>query len=70
MLYLEAKKIPLCDSLMSPGYSKGMGIYFEQPKLQITEGLNSCKEKPRGIKIALNECENRISEVRKTGSLL
>ena len=39
-------------------------------KLRITEGLNSYKEKPRGIEIASNKRENRISEVRKTGSLL
>ena len=47
-----------------------MGIYFEKPKLRITEGLNSCKEKLSVIKIASNKSENRISEVRKTGSLL
>ena len=63
MLYFEAKKFPLCNSLISPGYLNGN-------LLRITEGLNSCNEKPRGIKIASNKCENRISEVQKTRSLL
>ena len=49
---------------------KGMGIYFEKAKLRTTEELKSCKEKLRVMKIASNKSEIRISEVRKTGSLL